>query len=98
LRSRYTTFTLSDGNSNKPRPDKGQAGSSFIECPFLTHYLTIAGNKYLDQAFLVLWEVMGSVLENDSINWSDFVHPQRFSAGTSARLKGFKSRNDCTKL
>jgi hypothetical protein len=35
------------------------------------------------------------VLENDSINWSDFVHPQRFS-GYVREIERFKSRNDCT--
>lgn len=35
------------------------------------------------------------MLENDSINWSDFVHPQRFS-GYVREIERFKSRNDCT--
>ena len=30
-----------------------------------------------------------------SIDWSDFVHPQRFS-GYVRQIESFKSRNDCT--
>src|SRR5260370_37758611 len=36
----------------------------------------------------------GSVSKNQSINWSDFVHPQRFS-GYVREIERHKSRNDC---